>query len=95
MDTEIGRQSAGVYRDGDAAVRGIEGKVSQTSRADHVTLLFAGFRQVSPSLYAISLEKLSDGMGVAFGGILGWPVLSQLSLTIDYREGTVHFEPKK
>ena len=95
IDTEIGGQSAGVYKDDRAAVRGIEGKVSQTSRADHVTLLFAGFRQESPSLYAISLEKLSDTMGIAFGGILGWPVLSQLSVTIDYREGTVHFEHKK
>jgi hypothetical protein len=60
-----------------------------------LTLLFAGFRQVNPSLIAISLEKMSDSMGAAFGGIPGWPVLSQLTVTIDYQEGTVRFEHRK
>ena len=31
-------------------------------------------------------------MGVAFAGILGTPVLSQMKLTIDYREGALRME---
>jgi len=69
--------------------------VKQTSRAQHVTLAFGGFRQENPSLLAISLEKMSDSMGMAFGGILGMPVLGQLNVTIDYREGAVRLEHKK
>lgn len=34
-------------------------------------------------------------MGAAFGGILGTPILSQLRLTIDYREGTARIEYRK
>jgi hypothetical protein len=33
-------------------------------------------------------------MGVAFAGILGMPVLSQMKLTIDYREGAVRMEAR-
>jgi len=95
IDTTIGRESSKVYRDGDGGIRGIQGKVKEVSRADRVTLLFAGFRQENPSLVAISLEKMSDSMGAAFGGVLGWPVLSQLVLTIDYRDGTLRFQYKK
>lgn len=62
---------------------------------DIFTLVFAGFRHENPGLVAISLEKLGDLMGVGFGGILGMPVLSSLSVTIDYRDGTVKLEYKK
>jgi len=64
--------------------------------ADHVSLVFAGFRQDNASLMAISLERsLSDEMGVAFGGIFGMPVLRQMVFTVDYLEGIVRFEYKK
>jgi hypothetical protein len=63
--------------------------------ADHGTLMFAGFRQDDSSVLAISLECLSDGMGVAFGGILGMPVLRQMVFTVDYQEGIVRFEYKR
>ena len=32
---------------------------------------------------------------VGFGGLLGMPVLANLAVTIDYREGTVKMEYKK
>jgi hypothetical protein len=80
IDTDIGREFSSVHQDGRSTVTGIQGKVTQTSRTDRVSLVFAGFRQDSPSLIAISLEKMSDSMGVAFGGILGMPVLGQLVL---------------
>lgn len=92
IDTAIARESSGLYSDGRTTVTGVQGKVNDIHRADRVSLTFAGFRQENPSLIAISLEKMSDSMGVAFGGILGMPVLSQLAFTIDYQEGTVRFE---
>jgi hypothetical protein len=92
IDDAIARESSSVYRDDRTRVNGIQGSVKQASRADHVSLVFAGFRQDNPSLVAISLESMSDSMGVAFGGILGMPVLRQLVLTIDYQEGIVRFQ---
>ncbi len=92
IDTEIGRRSVKVHRQDDVHLTGVQGKVKQTSYSDHAKIVFAGFRQDNPSLWAISLEKVSDSLGAALGGILGMPVLRQMKLTIDYHEGTVRFE---
>ena len=92
IDTAIGKQWTKVSKDDGAQVKGIQGTVKQASRANDVHLVFAGFRQDNPTLIAISLEKMNDSMGVAFGGILGMPVLGKLKMTIDYREGAVRLE---
>lgn len=95
VDTAIARESSGVYRDERTRVKGIQGEVKQVSRADNVTLTFAGFRQENPTLIAISLEKLGDGMGVGFGGVLGMPVLGQLRVSLNYADGTARFEYRR
>lgn len=92
IDTEIAKEFTHVSSDAFTTVKGVQGKVDKTSRANHVSLVFAGFRQDNPDLLAISLEKMSDGMGVGFGGILGMPVLGHLAVTIDYRAGAIRFE---
>ena len=92
IDTATAREFTGVSRDSNTTVRGVQGKVEATSRAAKVSLTFAGFHQDNPDLLAISLEKTSDSLGVGLGGIIGMPILGQLKMTIDYREGTVSFE---
>lgn len=95
MDTETARTATGVYRDDRTAVRGIQGKVERVSRADRITLAFAGFRQENPDVIAISLERPSDALGIQIGGLIGMPVLGQLRLTLDYEAGAVRFERPK
>jgi len=95
IDTETAKQATGVSGDSRTIVTGIQGAVDKTSRADRVSLIFAGFLQENPDLIAISLEKMSDSMGVGFGGILGMPVLGRLAVTIDYRNGSVKLEYRK
>jgi tetratricopeptide (TPR) repeat protein len=95
IDTESAKKFAYAAEDPRVVVQGVQGKVNKVSIADRVTLTFAGLRQENPNLIAIGLDRLSDDMGVQFAGVLGMPVLSQLTVTIDYREGTVRFEYKK
>lgn len=95
IDTDIAREFTKVSNDTLTTVKGIQGKVNKTSRANQISLMFAGFRQENPDLLAISLEKMSDGMGVGFGGILGMPVLGNLAVTVDYQEGSIRFEYNK
>jgi tetratricopeptide (TPR) repeat protein len=95
IDTTTAKEAAGVSDDPHTTVKGIQGKVDKTSRADRISLSFAGFRQVNSDLIAINLEKMGDSMGVGFGGILGMPVLSNLAVTIDYRNGSVKLDYKK
>lgn len=95
IDAQIAREFTGVSKDSLSEIRGIQGKVEQVSRAERISLTFAGFRQENPDLLAISLEKMDDAMGVGLSGVLGMPVLEQMKLTIDYREGTIRLEYKK
>ena len=95
MDADSARDFTRVHQDASTNVRGIQGKVDQVSRADRISLVFAGFRQDNPNLIAISLERPSDAMGIGITGVLGMPVLSNLKLTIDYRAGAVRFERPK
>ena len=95
IDEQVAREVASVYGGNPAEVRGIQGKVSKTSMARHVSLVFAGLRQENPDLIAFNFDKLSDGEGVGIAGIIGMPVLIQLKLTIDYRNGTVKLEYKR
>jgi len=95
VDTEVARSATTVHNDSFTTVTGIQGKVKNTSVADKITLVFAGFRQENLDLVAISLDKASDDFGVDLGGVLGMPVLAQLKMTIDYRQGTVRFEHRK
>jgi tetratricopeptide (TPR) repeat protein len=95
IDTESARQFTHTAENSGITIQGVQGKVNKVSIADRVTLTFAGLRQVNPNLLAINLDRLSDDMGVQFAGVLGMPVLFQLSLTIDYRLGMVRFEYKK
>jgi hypothetical protein len=60
-----------------------------------VSLVFAGYRYDNPDLIAISLDKIGDGMGVGFGGIIGMPVLSKLIVTTDDIQGVVKFEHRE
>lgn len=92
IDTETALESTKVHRDYDARLAGVQGRVDEVSRANKVSLVFAGFRQDNSDLMAASLESVGDEAGVGIRGILGMPVLWQLKLTIDYRQGTVRFE---
>jgi tetratricopeptide (TPR) repeat protein len=94
IDVAIARKASKIYKDDRTTVRGVQGKVTEVNRANDISLAFAGFRQSNPDLIAIDLTKMSDDMGVGFAGILGMPVLSQMKLTIDYREGVIRMEPQ-
>ncbi len=96
IDTAVAKKASRTYGDDMTHVSGIQGKVNKVSRADSVSLLFAGFRQDNADLIAIDMTSVGDGEGVGLSGILGMPVLAQLRVTIDYLEGTLKLErPKK
>jgi tetratricopeptide (TPR) repeat protein len=95
IDSDRAHDFTGVRQDWSTGVRGIQGTVNKVSRANRITLTFAGYRQDNPDLIAISLEKMSDSMGFGITGVLGMPVLSQLKLAIDYHSGVVRFDRPK
>lgn len=95
IDTNAARETTKTYGDDRTRLSGIQGAVQKVSRADHATLIFAGFRQENSDLIAFDMTKVGDSMGVGLAGVLGMPVLGQMKLTIDYREGSVRLEQVK
>jgi Flp pilus assembly protein TadD len=74
----------------DAHVRGISGEVDKVSEANDLTIAFATVRQRLPGTLAIDTSNLGRGSGVEISGLIGFPTLRQLIITIDYRDNLVH-----
>jgi len=76
----------------DLSVRGLSGNVRDVYVASNVHIQFGRFVQDNFRMLAFSMDKLSEGEGIALTGILGFPLLSQFRLTLDYRDGLVNFD---
>ncbi len=76
--------------DGDR-VRGISGNVNHVAGTDSLFIQFAGVRQqISQGLNAIDTSQITRGSGVEISGFIGYPILHQLMIQIDYRDDLVH-----
>lgn len=78
-------------------VEGISGQVQNMLRAYQVTVTFAGVRQLIRGLDSFDTKNISRAAGVEISGIIGFPTLRELVLTIDYRDNLIHvvYDPKK
>jgi tetratricopeptide (TPR) repeat protein len=92
IDPAHAAQATKVHRDSDTVLLGVQGRVNQVSRAERITLTFAGFRQTNVDILAASHTRISDSFGTEIAGTIGWPVLRQIKLTIDYRNGAVRMQ---
>jgi hypothetical protein len=81
-------------------MRGISGKVNNVAGTDGLYIQFAHVRQQIPQgLNAIDMTAMSRGIGVEISGFIGYPILHELVIQIDYRDNLVkvtyqpHVEP--
>ncbi|MBZ5595742.1 MAG: aspartyl protease family protein [Acidobacteriia bacterium] len=88
MAAEVSR----VSRDDRMRLAGINGQVADLYQTGNLYLQFAGFRQKNLGMTAVDLWPQSRNLGTEVSGFLGLPVLSLFTLTIDYRDGLVHFD---
>lgn len=80
-------------------IRGLSGDVKDTASARKVVLQVGRFRQENDGILAISFREMSKSAGLEVSGLIGNPILSQLVITIDYRDGLINlsypYEKKK
>jgi len=78
-------------------VKGISGEVKNVSVADKVSITFGGVRQITEGMESFDTGPFTKGMGVEIAGLIGFPTLRELVITIDYRDNLVHvvYDPKK
>jgi tetratricopeptide (TPR) repeat protein len=76
---------------------GLNGAVNKVFTADDIKLTFSHFRQPARDMVAFDTSKISNDAGAEVSGMLGFAMLFQMSLKIDYRDGLVDFEydPKR
>ena len=91
------REVTHVSNDSDTHVKGISGEVKNVMIADKVTITFAGVRQLSNGMQSFDASSLTQGVGAEISGLIGFPTLRELVISIDYRDNLVHvvYDPQK
>ncbi len=91
ISPEAGREVTKVRSDSDYKVKGLNGLVNNVFTADNLTLTFSHFRQPARDVVAFDTSKLSNSAGAEVSGTLGFAMLYQMQVKIDYRDGLVDF----
>ena len=78
-------------------VHGIGGQVKKVMEAESVAIMFAHVKQVTHDMLAYDSGFMRTGAGVEISGLIGFPMLRELVLSIDYRDNLIHvvYDPKK
>ena len=81
----------------DNRIRGINGDVKKVSAADDITISFARVTQRLGETAAIDTSNMGRGSGVEISGLIGFPTLRELIISIDYRDNLVNivYDPKQ
>jgi predicted aspartyl protease len=74
----------------DASLHGISGKVKNVSQASRMTITFAKVSQQMDEVPAVDTFTLTHRSGVEVSGYIGFPMLRELIISIDYRDNLVH-----
>ncbi|HEY2170166.1 MAG TPA: aspartyl protease family protein [Candidatus Angelobacter sp.] len=92
MDKKLAAQVMKATADDDYRIKGVSGSVSQVLTGQKAILQFAKMRIESHDLPVFSLDNNSANEGTEIAGFIGIRVLSQMKMTIDYRDGLVNME---
>ena len=79
-------------RDVGNVLMGISGGVKTYEATQDITIRMGRFKQTQKSMYVVSLKDISRSRRFEISGLLGNPFLSNLAVTIDYRDGYIHFD---
>lgn len=85
------REATKVRSNSDFKVKGLNGAVNQVFSADNLVLTFSHFKQPAKDMIAFDTTSVSNHAGVEISGFLGFSMLYQMDLKIDYRDGLVDF----
>jgi hypothetical protein len=90
ISTQAAREVAPVTGDSSLHVHGISGDVKNVYGTGSIAISFANVRQSTFGMTAIDTSAISRGTGVEISGFIGYPLLRELVIQIDYRDNLVH-----
>ncbi|HXO38194.1 MAG TPA: aspartyl protease family protein, partial [Candidatus Acidoferrum sp.] len=92
MNKKLATQVMKATAEDDYRIKGVSGSVSQVLTGQKAILQFAKMRIESHDLPVFSFDNSSANEGTEIAGLIGIRVLSQMKMTIDYRDGLVNLE---
>ncbi|MGA3092503.1 MAG: aspartyl protease family protein [Terriglobales bacterium] len=97
LSVRAGRQVSKVSSEDRVQVHGLNGGVNKVYSSDKATLRFGHFQQPNLGIITLDLSTISRHTGTEVSGFLGFAMLSQLEVELDYRDGLVDFkyDPKR
>jgi tetratricopeptide (TPR) repeat protein len=97
ISPEAAREVAHITSFNDSKIQGLSGQVMSPLKADKIKIVFANISQVVNGMDSFDMSGISRSAGVDISGMIGFPFLSQLVISIDYRDSLVHvvYDPKK
>ena len=97
ISAKAARQVTKVSTTNKVAMQGISGSVGTNYLTDKLVLHFGKLYLPMPFMVAFDTTQLSQGAGVEVSGFLGFPVLRQMTIDVDYRDNLIRFtyDPKR
>jgi tetratricopeptide (TPR) repeat protein len=97
LSLRAGRQVSKIRSQDQRPVRGLSGKVDKVYSSDKATLRFGHLQQENMDTTTLDLSAVSRRIGTEVSGFLGFGIIRQLRLKLDYRDGLADFEydPKR
>ncbi|HEX9121192.1 MAG TPA: retropepsin-like aspartic protease, partial [Terriglobales bacterium] len=92
LSLRAGRQVSKVGSENRQRVRGLSGEVNKVYSSAKATLVFGHLRQENLDIITLDLSAVSRRIGTEVSGFLGFGMLHQLDLKLDYRDGLVDFK---
>jgi tetratricopeptide (TPR) repeat protein len=80
-----------------AQLRGVNGVVRTVPAVSNVSMMFAQIKQTRRNMLVLDTSGISRNVGAEMSGIIGFPILRELVISIDYRDNLIHvvYDPKK
>lgn len=97
LSVRAGRQVSKVNSEDRLRVHGVSGAVNKVYTSEKASLRFARLQQSNFDIVTLDLSTISRHMGTEVSGFLGFAMLRQLEIQLDYRDGLVDFkyDPKR
>ncbi len=97
LSVRAGRQFSKLSSDYRDRVNGLNGEVNKVYSSEKATLRFGHFQQSNLGIITLDLSTVSRHTGTEVSGFLGFAMLRQLEVELDYRDGLVDFkyDPKR
>ena len=89
ISPDAAREVTHVTGDTDMQIRGISGDVKKVYEADNVHVVFGGVGLRARRMTSIDTSHLSGSSGVEISGLIGFPMLRELVISIDYRDNLI------